>query len=102
MSLLHDSSKDNLDDVLTCIKRHFEYGTSRFQWAKTLKNEFIEDYNNMYKDDNSKIKGCIERLIVRRRQELFKSLLRRGDPTNKLDVTNKNIMISVILKVTMN
>ena len=30
----------------------------------------------------------IERLIVRRRQDLFKSVLRHGDPTNKLDVTN--------------
>ena len=42
----------------------------------------------MYQDDNRKIKGCIERVIVRRRQEVFKSVLRRGDPTNKLGVTN--------------
>ena len=88
MSFLHDSSKENLDDAFTCIKGQFESGASRFQWAKKLENEFMEDYNYMYQDDSTKIKGCIERFIVRRRQEIFKSVLRRGDPTNKLDVTN--------------
>ena len=97
MSLLHDSRKDNMDDVLTCIKGKFESSTSRFQWAKTIKNEFMEDYNYMYKDDNSKSKGCIERFIVRKRQEFFKFVLRRGDPTNKIDFTyNKYHNISNI------
>ena len=88
MSLPHDSSKANLDDVLTYIKAQFESGTSRFQWVKTLTNEFMEDYNYMYKDDNTKIKRCIERLIVRSRQEFFISISRHGDLKNKLNVTN--------------
>ena len=71
MSFLHNSRKDNMDDVLSCIKGKFESGASRFQCTKTLKNEFMEDYNYMYNNDNLKIKGCIKRFIVRRRQDFL-------------------------------
>ena len=48
----------------------------------------MDDYNYVYlEDDKIKMKGCIERIIVRRRIELSKLVKRLGDP---LEDTKRN------------
>ena len=48
----------------------------------------MEDYNYVYlEDDKIKMKGCIERLIVRGRIELSKLVKRLGEP---LEDTKRN------------
>ena len=87
-SLYTDKSEENKSNINYCLKGQFEKQGERFGWAQELEKEFMDDYNYVYlEDDKIKMKGCIERLIVRRRIELSKLVKRLGDP---LEDTKRN------------
>ena len=87
-SLYTDKSQENKSNINYCLKGQFEKQGERFGWAQELEKEFMDDYNYVYlEDDKIKMKGCIERLIVRRRIELSKLVKRLGDP---LEDTKRN------------
>ena len=87
-SLYTDKSQENKSNINYCLKGQFETQGDRFGWAQELEKEFMDDYNYVYlEDDKVKMKGCIERLIVRRRIELSKLVKRLGEP---LEDTKRN------------
>ena len=89
-SLYTDKSQENISNINYCLKGQFKTKGERFGWAHELEKEFMDDYNYEYlEDDKTKMKGCIERLIVRRRIELSKLVKRLGEPFE--DTKNNNI-----------
>lgn len=89
-SLYTDKSQENKSNINYCLKGQFETKGDRFGWAQELEKEFMDDYNYEYlEDDKTKMKGCIERLIVRRRIELSKLVKRLGEPLE--DTKNNNV-----------